>query len=84
MLQRLALLVLGLLFLAGAVHGPMHQEGQDCGTFALCSGGLVTMMAAAVVGVSLWLQVIRIAHIRVVRLAAGRVPRRTLGRSPPR
>jgi len=41
--QRLGLLLLGLLLLAGVVHAPLHHDGQDCGTFALCSNGFALM-----------------------------------------
>ncbi len=46
-LQRLALVLLCLLVLAGAVHGPLHGPGQDCGLLALCNGAIVLMRAPA-------------------------------------
>lgn len=81
--QRLGLLLLGLLFLAGAVHGPMHQDGQDCGSFALCSGGAVLMLVAAAIVLQLFLE---LAGYRTANAPHGMrcfVPGQVSGRGPP-
>ena len=82
--QRLGLLLLGLLLLAGALHGPLHEEGHECGPMGLCSGAVVMMVAVVAVGLLLLT-----ASVRLRRPAEARIPRgppraRACGRAPPK
>lgn len=82
--QRLGLLLLGLLLLAGAVHGPMHEEGHDCGPLSLCDAGVVLMVVSLALGLLLLL--VAVPMDRPVRVDVVSEPqrRRSIGRAPPR
>lgn len=82
--HRLGLLLLGLLVLAGALHGPLHEEGHDCGPLALCSGGVVLMAGVVVVGLLLLSAPVRHRRPTEVRIPRGPPRARARGRAPPR
>ncbi|MHC4824193.1 MAG: hypothetical protein ACYTEP_09265 [Planctomycetota bacterium] len=82
--QRLGLLLIGLLVLAGALHAPLHEEGHDCGPMALCGGGVVLMVAALVVGLLLVSGPIAQRRPAEIRIPRGPPRARARGRAPPR
>jgi len=75
--------LLGLLVVAGAVHGPLHDAGTDCGPLSLCSGAVVLAMAAVVLLAILLLE--RQSHLRPLVLSTheSQVRRLRHGRAPP-
>ena len=81
--QRLGWLLLGLLLLVGGVHAPLHDVGQDCGPWSLCSGALVLMVVAAAF---LLLQVsglVKLHKPRCVLVPRSCPGRERRGRAPP-
>lgn len=84
MVQRLGWLLLGLLLLAGALHGPLHEEGHDCGPFALCEAGMVLMLAAATFALLLSLRLSSLPQMREIGIPCGPALERACGRAPPR
>lgn len=46
---RIAWILLGLLAVFGAIHAPLHADEAPCSPAALCSGGLILLLAVAVV-----------------------------------
>lgn len=83
-LQRLGLLAIGLLVLAGALHGPLHEEGHDCGPLALCDAGVVLMVAVVAVGLVLITGLIVERRPAEIRIPRGPPRARARGRAPPR
>ncbi|MGB0952667.1 MAG: hypothetical protein ACPG31_05550 [Planctomycetota bacterium] len=82
--QRLGLLLLGLLLLAGALHGPLHEEGHDCGPMALCDAGVVLMVSAVAVGLLLLAGAVQFRRPALIRIPEGPRAERARGRAPPR
>lgn len=82
---RVAWLLLGLLALAGAVHAPLHGDGEACSPAGLCAGSSALGAALAVCG---WVLVLTVAAARrpLAALAPRDLrPRLTVrGRAPPR
>lgn len=82
---RIAWLLLGLLALAGALHAPLHADGEPCSPAGLCSGVVVLGAVLAVAG---W--ILQRAVTAALRPAAARIPRdhrprlTVRGRAPPR
>ena len=83
-LQRLGWLLLGLLVLAGAMHAPLHEDEQDCGPFALCSAGVVLMLAAAIIGLMQLLELAALPQMRALGVPRRPALERACGRAPPR
>lgn len=83
-MQRLGWLLLGLLLLAGALHAPLHGEGQDCGPFALCGAGMVLMVAAAALALLQLLKVATLPQVRELGVPRSPALERACGRAPPR
>lgn len=81
---RLAWILLGLLAVLGAIHGPMHGNDAPCSPAALCSGG-VALASVAVVAPALLVTRAALGPTLVVeRLDCHPVYLVERGRAPPR
>ncbi len=83
--MRIAWLLLGLLALVGAVHAPLHADGEPCSPAGLCSG--VLLLGAALVGAA-WVLVLAVMEAQrpvTALLPRDHRPRLTVrGRAPPK
>ncbi|MFK5955448.1 MAG: hypothetical protein QM477_03280 [Planctomycetota bacterium] len=84
MVQRLGWLLLGLLLLAGLMHAPLHQAGQDCGPFALCGNGVVLMSVSGWVILLMFFWRIQVRGIMQTQMPESTVVKNYCGRAPPR
>ena len=82
--QRLGLLLLGLLLLAGAVHGPLHEEGHECGPMSLCDAGVVLMVVSLALGLLILHGAVQRRRPAEIRIPQGPRADRPRGRAPPR
>lgn len=81
---RLAWILLGLLAVVGAIHGPMHGDDAPCSPAALCSGGVVLASVAAVAAALLVTRAAPGAPLAVGRLVRHPAYLVERGRAPPR
>jgi len=79
---RLALVLLGLLVVAGIVHSPLHDAGAACPVWMLCSGASPLLLTAdappeVILARAGWVQIAP----RTAAVAPRLIP--AVGRSPP-